>query len=217
MTMNPVVVSLAALTFGLTARAEMAWPATELKLVAQPNQPSVSGEFRFANQGVGAVRILSAMPSCDCLKLKFPRDAIQPGSSGAIVAEYEIGGRTGHQEAKVMVTSSDAPDRPTVLTLSVNIPEEVSLQPRFVYWQRGEPPERKFLEIVVADAKKYLVESASCADPAFVVTLEPGVTPGHYRLAIKPVDATRPAQAAVRIELRTEGRLETRIAYVAVK
>jgi len=36
-------------------------------------------------------------------------------------------------------------------------------------------------------------------------------------LAIKPADATRPAQAVVRIELRTEGRLEIRTAYVAVK
>jgi len=105
----------------------------------------------------------------------------------------------------------------SVLTLSVNIPEEVSLQPRFVYWQRGEPGEKKFLEIVVADPKKFSVESASCADPAFAVTMEPVVTPGHYKLAIKPTDATRPAQAVVRIELRTEGRLEIRTAYVAVK
>ena len=215
--MNIISVGLAVLAFGLTARAELAWPATELKLVVQPNQLSVSGEFRFANKGAEAVRILSVAPSCSCLKLEFPREAIQPGSGGAIIAEYEIGGRTGHQEAKITVTCSDAPDRPTVLTLSVNIPEEVSLQPRFVYWQRGEPAEKKSLEIVVADPKKYSVESARCADPAFVVALEPGVTPGHYRLSIKPADVTRPAQAVVRIELRTEGRLETRVAYVAVK
>jgi hypothetical protein len=217
MTMNSVIVSLAALACGVTARAELSWSATELKLGAEPNQPSVLGEYRFDNKGAGAVRISSAKPSCPCLKLEFPREAIQPGSGGAIVVEYEIGGRTGHQEAKITVTSSDAPDRPTVLTLSVNIPEEVSLQPRFVYWQRGEPGEKKFLEIVVADPKKFSVESASCADPAFAVTMEPVVTPGHYKLAIKPTDATRPAQAVVRIELRTEGRLEIRTAYVAVK
>jgi len=215
--MNITWASLAALAFCLTARAELSWPATELKLAAQPKQQFVSGEYRFANKGVDAVRILSAKPSCTCLKLEFPREAIQPGSGGTIVAEYEISGRTGHQEAKITVTSSDAPDRPTVLTLSVNIPEEVSLQPRFVFWQRGEPGEKKFLEIVVADSKKFSVESASCTDPAFVVTMEPVVTPGRYRLAIKPTDATRPAQAVVRIELRTEGRLETRTAYVAVK
>ena len=217
MTMNCVVVGLAALAFGLTARAELSWPVTEMKLVAQPIQTSVLGEYRFTNEGASAVRILTATPSCTCLKLKSAGEAIQPGSGGTIVAEYEIGGRTGHQEAKITVTSSDEPNRPTVLTLSINIPEEVSLQPRFVFWQRGEPGDKKFLEIVVADPKKFSVESASCADPAFIVTLELGVTPGHYRLAIKPTDATRPAQAVVRIELRTEGRLETRTAYVAVK
>jgi hypothetical protein len=215
--MNITWASLAALAFCLTARAELSWPATELKLVAQPKQPSVSGEYHFTNKSADAVRILSAKPSCTCLKLEFPRETIPPGSGGAIVVEYEVGGRTGQQEAKITVISSDAPDRPTVLTLSVNIPEEVSLQPRFVFWQRGEPGEKKFLEIVVADPKKYSVESASCADPAFAVTMEPAVTPGHYRLAIKPKDATRPAQAVVRIELRTEGRLEIRTAYVAVK
>ena len=215
--MRIITASLAALVFGVIGRAELAWPATELKLAVQPNQLSASGEFRFTNEGASSVRILSATPSCDCLKLKFPREAIQPGLGGAIVAEYEIGGRTGYQEAKITVTNSDAPNHPTVLTLSVTIPETVSLQPRFVYWQRGEPGEKKFLEIIVADPQKYSVESASCADPAFAVALEPGGTPGRYRLAIKPVDATRAAQAAVRIELRTEGRLETRIAYVAVR
>ena len=214
---NFVMVSLVALTFGVTARAELAWPVTELKLVAQPNQSTASGEFRFTNQGASAVRILSAMPGCDCLKVAFPRAAIPPGSDGVIVAEYEIGGRTGHQEVKITVTTNDAPDHPMGLTFSVTIPEAVSLQPRFVYWQRGEPGEKKFIEIVVADPKKFAVESVSCADPAFVVALEPGTTPGHYRLAIKPADVTRAAQAAVRIELRTEGRLETRVAYVAVK
>jgi hypothetical protein len=215
--MNIASASLAALALCLSARAELSWPVAELKLVAQPNQSTASGEFRFNNKGAGAVRVLSVMPSCDCLKVKFPREAIQPGSDGAIVVEYEIGGRTGQQMAKLTVTSSDAPDRSTVLTFSVSIPEEVSLQPRFVYWQRGEPAEKKFLEIVIADPKKYSVESVSCADPAFAVALEPGATPGRYRLAIKPADVTRAAQAAVRIELRTEGRLETRVAYVAVK
>jgi len=214
---NFVMVSLVALTFGVTARAELAWPVAELKLVAQPNQSTASGEFRFTNQGASAVRILAAMPRCDCLKVAFPRAAIPPGSDGVIVAEYEIGGRTGHQEVKITVTTNDAPDHPMGLTFSVTIPEAVSLQPRFVYWQRGEPGEKKFIEIVVADPKKFAVESVSCADPAFVVALEPGTTPGHYRLAIKPADVTRAAQAAVRIELRTEGRLETRVAYVAVK
>ena len=214
---NFVMVSLVALTFGVTAREELAWPVAELKLVAQPNQSTASGEFRFTNQGASAVRILAAMPSCDCLKVAFPREAIPPGVDGAIAAEYEIGGRTGHQEVKITVTTNDAPDHPMGLTFSVTIPEAVSLQPRFVYWQRGEPGEKKFIEIVVADPKKFAVESVSCADPAFVVALEPGTTPGHYRLAIKPADVTRAAQAAVRIELRTEGRLETRVAYVAVK
>jgi hypothetical protein len=217
MTMNSVLVSLAALAFGVAARAELSWPVTELKLVAQPNQSTASGEFRFTNRGAGAVRILSVTPSCDCLKVKFPREAIQPGSSGTIVAEYEIGGRTGQQMAKLTVTGSDAPAHPMVLTFSVTIPEAVSLQPRFVYWQRGEPAEKKFIEIVVADPQKYSVESASCADLAFAVALEHEVTPGHYRLAVKPADVTRAAQAVVRIDLRTEGRLETRVAYVAVK
>jgi hypothetical protein len=217
MTMNSVMAGLAALALGVIARAELAWPDTELKLIAQPNQSSVSGELRFINKGMEAVRISAVTPSCDCLKIKFPHEAIPPGSDGAIVVEYEVGGRTGQQMAKVTVTSSDAPNHPTVLTLSVTIPEAVSLQPRFVYWQRGEPGEKKFLEIVIADPKKYSVESVSCADPAFVVAVEPGATAGRYRLAIKPVDVTRAAQAAVRIELRTEGRLETRIAYVAVK
>jgi hypothetical protein len=205
------------LTLAVTARAELAWPVAELKLVAQPGQSSAAGEYRFSNKGTSPVLILAAAPSCDCLKIKFPREAIPPGADGAIIAEYEIGGRTGRQEAKLTVTSSDAPERPTVLTFSVTIPETVSLQPRFVYWSRGEPAEKKFLEIVVAEPKKYAVESVSCADPAFAVALEAEAEPGRYRLAIKPADFTRPAQAAVRIELRTEGRLETRIAYVAIK
>jgi len=198
-------------------RAELVWESKELRLTASPGQAAVTGEYRYRNPGPATVEITRAAPSCDCTEVQPAAAAVPPGGAGVIFVKYTVGSRTGEQSAKIAVTTHDAPNQPTVLALSVFIQEAISVQPRLVYWLRGSAATEQAVEIVAAEPHQCAVESASCADPAFSVRVEPSKQPGRYRVWIKPTGVSKPAQAAVRIELRSDGRQETRIVYAAIK
>jgi len=59
------------------------------------------------------------------------------------------------------VTTDDAQGKFTDLTVTVDIPESVTITPRFLFWRVGDAPEEKAAEITIADPKAVTVDGWS--------------------------------------------------------
>jgi hypothetical protein len=104
-----------------TRVAALDWPATAIELKTDGDQKEVVTVFPFRNISPRSVQIISVAASCECLSVKPTKEIVAPGDTGELRVQFALGGRTGRQERTIMVTSDDAPDAPTVLTLVVKI------------------------------------------------------------------------------------------------
>ena len=117
--------------------------ATEVKAVAQAGDPCVRASFPFKNPGRHNVSVTSVTTDCDCVTATSSRALILPGEAGSIEVAFSFGERTGAQEKRIQVTTSDAPLDPTTLLLSARIASVVECSPRVIHWRVGDEPVAK--------------------------------------------------------------------------
>jgi hypothetical protein len=210
------MVLLLLLAGGPAYLAALQWETTDLQLQARPGQESMTVTFPFRNTGNQPVRILSVDPSCSCVSAGPEKAVCAPGESGAIRVELNLTGYIGRVRRTLAVETDDPAGKFAELILTVDIPELVTIVPRFLFWRVGDQPEARSAEIVVTEPKTTTVGNIECDNPRFRTQLIPGPA-GRYRLVIKPVDTQQPADATVRIAVSFEGRLQASMIYVAVK
>ena len=68
-----------------------------------------------------------------------------------------------------MVTTSAAPEQPTILRLLVYIEETVKIEPEIVLWRVGEQPEPKTIHIAIADDSPAKIVSVTSDNPSVKV------------------------------------------------
>jgi hypothetical protein len=144
------------------------------------------------------------------------KEVYAPGETGEIRVEIALAGYVGRLRRSVAVETDDATGRFAELTLTVDIPEPVVINPRFLFWRVGDQPEEKSLEIVVTEPKKTVFGEIECSSPLFHARLLPQPA-GGYRLAVEPADLRQPAEAIIRLPVTIGGRPQVRLVYVAVK
>lgn len=66
----------------------------------------VTYEFEFTNTGKSPLIISNAMGSCGCTAPKYPRHDIKPGESGKVEVVFDSGGKQGHQNKSVTITTN---------------------------------------------------------------------------------------------------------------
>lgn len=201
---------------GSTCLASLQWETTDLQLKARPGQESMTVVFPFRNTGDQPVRILSVDPSCSCVAAGPEKAVCAPGESGAIRVELNLAGYVGRVRRSLAVATDDSAGKFAELTLTVDIPELVSITPRFLFWRIGDQPEAKSAEIVVTEPRTTTIGEIECDNPHFLARLTPGPA-GRYQLMVKPVDTQQPADATVRVAVSVEGRPQASVIYVAVK
>ncbi len=138
-TTGAALVLLLALLPGIGMSADkLTWPATDLTIKADPKKPTTEAVFSFKNKSNQAVIIISTMPSCDCVQPVLAKEMFAPGEVGELRAVFTLGALTGRQEKTITVSYSDEAAAPTVLRLTVDIPEApVRLSVSSVVWPQG--------------------------------------------------------------------------------
>jgi hypothetical protein len=214
--MRILAVILALLAGGQTGQAALEWKITDLQLKTEVGQEQAVAVFPFRNRGEQPVRIISVDPSCSCMAAEPGKEVYAPGETGEIRVEIALAGYVGRLRRSVAVETDDATGRFAELTLTVDIPEPVVINPRFLFWRVGDQPEEKSLEIVVTEPKKTVFGEIECSSPLFHARLLPQPA-GGYRLAVEPADLRQPAEAIIRLPVTIGGRPQVRLVYVAVK
>ena len=156
--------------------------------------------YRFTNIGASTVSIVDVRPSCGCTTATLAKKEYAPGESGEIEAKLNFAGHVGHQEKWIYVTTNVPGSEPALLSLAVDIPPEVTIQPEFVMWRIGDPLEPKTMRVVLPEGIPIKMIAAQADNPTMQVQFrevqagkewEMRVTPTSTREAIKAVVTIR--------------------------
>jgi uncharacterized protein DUF1573 len=201
-----------------SAFGHLAWEKTEQTFNARPQDQAVVAKYKFTNTGSEPIKIENVRTSCGCTTAALTKTEYAPGESGEIEAKFVFSGRTGRQEKAILVTTSAAPEQPTILKLDVYIQELVKIEPQFVLWRVGEQPDPKSIHIAVADNASVKIISVTSDTPTMKVKLME-LKPGkEYEAQITPENASQPVAATLMI--RTDyppDNPETKYAYARIK
>lgn len=212
-----ILVLLVSLLAGVpSGAAALTWQTHEIHLQAALGQDEVEGVFRFRNTGDTPVRILSASPSCSCVAVQYGKEMVAPGESGEIRAAYKFNGSVGHEVKTIAVVTNDQVGHATILTLTVDIPEPLVVNPRFLFWEMGKDPAEKSVEIVATYPAQTTVGALQCSNTLFAARLQPEAA-GRYRLWVKPVDLTQPSTGIIGLNVVIAGHAKVYQIFVAIK
>ncbi len=180
-----------------------------IKIVSAPADATiVTAEFPFTNKGDKPVTIAKTDPGCSCLKVEISGGKLKyaPGESGVVRTTFEMGNFSGTVDKMVALwIDDDAPDKPSKqLTVRVNIPVLVGIEPKTLKWDVGAKPEPQTIEIRMAEGKPIHVVGVKSSSESFsceVKTVEQGK---KYDLIVTPKDLNGPGMSVIRIETDSE-------------
>lgn len=196
--------------------AHLRWETTEADLAATAGDSEASTVFRCKNTGLAAIRILAARPSCSCTRAEISASSIPPGGTGSVKVTFTVGERLGRQQKFIAVTTSDAPEKPTTLTLRITIAEVVSCTPKLVFWRQGEDPAEKTIELAAVRPQTIAALEPPAKNPRFSTRLETVVEGKKYLLHLKPDSTAQPLAVPLYCEARIAGRPAVRLLVYAL-
>jgi len=202
-------------TAGSVSNNGVEWSSRTMEVTAATGQKAVVVTYTLRNSSARPVHIERVMANCDCVLAEAMREVVPPGETGDIRVEFTLGARSGRQEKTITVTTDAASE--TTLSLIVNIPEMVSITPKFVFWRIGEEAREKAMEITLADPVQFKSGEVSCPEPGILVRLVAGEAPGRYRVLARPVDTTRLLQVPIRLVITMGGQPRVFVLQAAVK
>jgi Protein of unknown function (DUF1573) len=182
------------------AFAQLKWDQPQQVFTPNPGEKTVTARYRFTNTGASPVSIIGVRPSCGCTTATLAKKDYAPGESGEIEAKLIFAGHVGHQEKWIYVTTNVAGSEPALLSLAVDIPPEVTIQPEFVMWRIGDPLESKTMRVMIPEGIPTRMIAAQADNPTMQVGLrevqagkewEVKVTPTSTREAVKAVVTIR--------------------------
>src|SRR5437763_6016314 len=181
------------------AHAELKWEQTTVELHPAATDKEAVGHFKYQNTGSKPVRFQSVHTSCGCTAAQTQKDEVPPGEKGEITATFKIGDRTGTQVKTVTVDTDDPDHATTVLTLKAVIPQELEINPTFVFWGQGEALKSK--SIVVRASKDFPVKQlrVTSSSPDFQTKVEQTGN-GQFKINVQPRETSRAIGAKLLIQ-----------------
>jgi hypothetical protein len=195
------------------ARAELKWEQTAVELHPAAGDKEAVGHFKYQNTGSQPVRFKSVHTSCGCTAAQSQKEEVPPGEKGEITATFKIGDRTGTQVKSVTVETDDPVNATTVLTLKAVIPQELEINPTFVFWGQAEALKPK--SIVVRASKDFPIKQlrVTSSSPDFQTKVEQTGN-GQFKIDIQPRDTSR--NMAATLTIQPEGSTKTFYAMARV-
>jgi len=182
---TPILAFTLSITLCFGARAELKWDKTEIELHPSPADKQAVGHFKYQNTGKTPIHFKSVHASCGCTTAQTQKDEVPPGQSGEITATFNIGDRTGTQVKTVTVETDEAANQKTVLTLKTVIPQQLEINPTFVFWKQGDKPDPK--TITVKAGKEFTVKhiKVTSSSPDFQTKVEEKGN-GEFQIDVQP-------------------------------
>jgi len=186
----------------LPARAELTWEHRMIEHAGAYGDTKAEIPFIFKNTGDHPVTLLKVETSCSCTTAEPEKFIYQPGETGLVLAIFTLGGRRGIQEKQVLVTTSDDPLKPVVLTLKVTIPAVATISANKLNWAKGEALTEKALILVVQPGAKVELEPLTPAQAKlFHSEIADDPATKGYTLKVRPLSTASAVQCLLRLKV----------------
>lgn len=174
---------------------------------AAPDQDTVRAEFAFTNNGKGEARILSIVSGCQCLEADAPEGPIAAGAEGKVTGLFKIGAYQGLVEKQMAArVRDDDGEREVVLTVTVEVPTVIVVEPGTLTWDVGAAPDPKEFTLKITWPEKVNLKSIECSRDEFDLTSRVIEDGKEYRITVTPKTTARPLLGLV--QFRTDSRFE---------
>lgn len=182
-----------------TAQGQLAWEKTEIELRPKPGEKEAVAQFKYENKGDKPIRIMNVKSSCGCTVPALKKNDVAPGETGEITATFNIGNRTGTQVKTVNVQTDDPAQPSVMLVLKAVIPEELQVQPAFVYWEMGEAPKPKTITVRAGKDVPVTTLAVTSSNQDFTTKVEKG-SAGEFLIHVQPKETAKQASATLTIK-----------------
>jgi hypothetical protein len=182
----------------------LTWENQRVEQTLSSDAKRAIGLFRFKNDGELPVEIVSVKPTCGCTTAELERKTYAPGESGEIKAIFTFDGRVGFQEKLIAVVTNDAPTKPLMLELKVNIQEPLTCTSHLLLWRIGDATTEKKVVISPILAKKIVSLEAVADKPNDVILGVTRTDGGKFDLSIRPSSTTVEMNVAISCSAKFE-------------
>lgn len=181
------------------------WEKTAIPISCSLDQTEAIAYFPFKNTGHSNITINDMQTSCGCTIPSLEKRDYGPGEAGTIKVVFKFGDYLGLQEKTVRVFSSESPNLPTTLSLSVTIPKTFTVEPRALFWKLNDPAGASPKEVSVASIVDRPIEitSVEVGNPNFVVTTISSKPAEKFTLSVTPLALTKPVRSFLRIKFQS--------------
>lgn len=206
--MNPYLISLLglAISAGPLLQAEekspIHWKQEVLKAGAEPDATHHTFEFEFVNRSQEPVRIVAALPHCECTTTYFDPEPVPPGKTGVIEATFHFEHRVGPQKKGISVYLDKFFTGPKNLQFEINLPQYYTMTPESLTW---DPEQAQTVELAFPEIDPGQVEIEELPETFPVsASLQSGDGGSTFIIAVTPnPTAPKNLETPLNVRLRT--------------
>ena len=184
--------------------AEIVWETNTIERSVRAGEPDAKVEFTGKNTGSEPVEILQVISSCSCLAAEVSSRTVEPGKTVTVTGVFSLDDRTGFQRKTIELRTEPPTTHRQVLTLRMNILQDVYLDQRHLYWSPDRPATSLRVRIkVLREQPLYLVglESGDKRLRAQAFEVENG---REYRVEVTPSDVSELFESAILFQFRDD-------------
>ena len=182
----------------------LVFPEILKEVHASADAESVTTDFEFTNRSDKPVAIAKYDSGCSCMAVMVKDGKLRyaPGESGLIRTVFKMGNFAGVVDKMVALwIDNDPVDNPSLsLTVRVNIPVLVSLEPKTLKWDLDGKGEPQTIKIRMNYDKPIRVTGVTATSESFKTELKTVEEGKSYDLIVTPQDIKTPGLGIFRIE-----------------
>ena len=190
--LNLATVSAMFLTIPCIAAAGLKWETTKVSLKTEFGQEKAVAYYPFINDSETPIEVTGTQTSCGCTVPSLEKTIYQPGESGKLTAEFDIGSRSGHQIKRIDVqTNQSGENRSYSLALEVDIPQAIKMRRRAMIWKIGRELKTQTGTVEVHPDLGFSIEGFkhlnSSGESKFDISVVPTEKANTYEISATPL------------------------------
>ena len=186
-----------------SAADRLAFERKNVELTLETGAQMAEIKFPFANKSDKTVEVESLNSACSCINgsLKDGLMTYKPGSTGEVIARFNVGNLSGTVDKQLLVRfKGDPSSKPSlVLNAKVTIPEVLEITPRTLNWNAGDPPTPKSYRIRVTHKEPIQITSVVATNDHFRSELKAVRDGWEYEITITPKATSETAFGIIKI------------------
>jgi hypothetical protein len=196
-----VILGFSLATLACLRAGPLTWERQSIDHDATPAETETHVTFPFRNTSDRAVTIVGLQPECGCTTATIAKKTYGPGERGEVGISIKLGDMVGLQVKRIAVTTDASPSGED-LVVRITIPTLVVIEPRLLFWNKGDTTPEKSIIISAGSTANINVLSARAVSAGIDSRIEIIEAGRKYRLVV------RPGTAGEDFDSRVEGEVE---------